>query len=195
MTRQYLRVRSGVRMSKKKTMIALAVAAVVLVAVFAIMVFGRDSAMYRNITVFDSEGSVKVERDGKEVLNVPGILALPGLLASPKMSVLGMVAAPLLGCNIHLENEDGKEVDVAKAVQEAAETVIDTAKTTMKKVEEEMNKAWESVSEDLPEEKPEAEETAANDPAEADAPKETEENPETATDGSIPVKPDDSTQA
>ena len=79
---------------------------------------------------------VKVERDGKEIFSVPGFLALPGLLFSPKMSAFGIIAAPLLGCNIHLENEDGKEVDMGKAVQNAAETVIGTAKTTMKKVEE-----------------------------------------------------------
>ena len=134
---------------------------------------------------------VKVEREGKEIFNVPGILALPGLLFSPKMSALGMIAAPLLGCNIHLESEDGKEVDMGKAVQEAAETVIGTAKTTMKKVEEAVNQAWESVSEDVPEEKPEAKETAAEEAA-----KDVPEAPEKADDGSsIPVKPDDSTQA
>jgi len=134
---------------------------------------------------------VKVERDGKEIFNVPGILALPGLLFSPKMSAFGIIAAPLLGCNIHLENEDGKEVDMGKAVQDAAETVISTAKATMKKVEEAVNQAWETVSEEAPEEKPEDKDTAAEKPT-----KDVTEAPEKADDGtSIPVKPDDSTQA
>ncbi len=95
---------------------------------------------------------VKVERDGKEVVNIPGILALPGLLVSPRMSILGMVAAPLLGCKIRVENEDGGEVDLGKKVQEAAETVVDTAKKTARTIEEEINRAWESVSADDPEE-------------------------------------------
>ena len=51
---------------------------------------------------------VKVEKDGKEIVNMPGILALPGLLVAPKASIIGMIAAPLLGCSIHLENEKGK---------------------------------------------------------------------------------------
>ena len=60
---------------------------------------------------------VRVEREGREIVNVPGILALPGLLIAPKLSIAGMIAAPLLGCSIHLENEDGREVDLGKAVQ------------------------------------------------------------------------------
>ena len=94
----------------------------------------------------------KVEKDGKEVLNVPGILCIPGVLVAPKMSLLGAIAAPLLGCNIHLENENGKDVDIGKAVQQAAETVMDTAKTAARTVKEELDKAWESVSADDPEE-------------------------------------------
>ena len=101
---------------------------------------------------------VKVEKDGKEVVNVPGILALPGLLVAPKMSVIGMIAAPLLGCSAHVENADGAKVDVGKKVQEAADTIVDSAKKTARTIEKEINKAWESVSADDPEECPEGEE-------------------------------------
>ena len=101
---------------------------------------------------------VKVEKDGKEVVNVPGILALPGLLVAPKMSVIGMIAAPLLGCSVHVENADGEKVDVGKKVQEAADTIVDSAKKTARTVEKEISKAWESVSADDPEGCPEGEE-------------------------------------
>ncbi len=101
---------------------------------------------------------IKVEKDGKEVVNVPGILALPGLLVAPKMSVIGMIAAPLLGCSVHVENADGAKVDVGKKVQEAADTIVDSAKKTARTIEKELNKAWESVSADDPEECPEGEE-------------------------------------
>ena len=101
---------------------------------------------------------VKVERDGREIVNVPGILALPGLLVAPKLSIVGMIAAPLLGCSIHLENESGKEVDIGKAVKEAAGTVADTAAAAAKTVREEIEKAWEDLSADDPEGCPEGEE-------------------------------------
>ena len=101
---------------------------------------------------------VKVERDGKEIVNVPGILALPGLLIAPKLSFAGMIAAPLLGCKIHLENEDSGEVDIGKAVKEAADTVADTATAAARTVREEIEKAWEDLSADDPEGCPEGEE-------------------------------------
>ena len=143
---------------------------------------------------------VKVERDGKEVVNVPGLLALPCLLAAPKMSLIGIVAAPLLGCSIRVEN-NGKEVDVRKTVQETAESIVDTAKKTARTIEEEINKVWESVSaDDFDGETETAEEPeTVNEPETAEEP-EAEEEPETDEEetGDIPtirVKPDDSDQA
>ena len=115
---------------------------------------------------------LKVERDGREIVNVPGFLALPGVLAAPKLSILGTVAASLLGCDIHLENEGGKRVDVGKAVKEAAKTVRD-----------EIGKAWDELSADDPEEcapgEENEEEPSGQDGTEEDIP-------------TIRVKPDDS---
>jgi len=101
---------------------------------------------------------VKVEKNGKEIVNVPGIFALPGVLIAPKMSIVGTVAASLLGCSIHLENDRGKTVDVGKAVKDAADTVVGTAKTAVKSVKEEIDKAWDSISADDPEGCPPGEE-------------------------------------
>ena len=72
---------------------------------------------------------LKVEREGKSVIDVPGILCLPGLLAAPRLGIAGMIAAPLLGYNVHLENGSGKPVDIESAVRKAAEKVMDTAGT------------------------------------------------------------------
>lgn len=126
---------------------------------------------------------IKVEKDGKEIVNVPGILALPGALIAPKASIIGTVAASLLGCNIHLENADGKKVDVSKAVKDAADTVADTAKTVAKSVKEEVDRAWDELSADDPEGCPFGEENE-EEPADQDS----------AEDGipTIKVKPDDS---
>ena len=126
---------------------------------------------------------VKVERDSREIVNVPGLLALPGLLVAPKLSIVGMIAAPLLGCSVHLENEGGKEIDIGKAVKEAADTVADTATAAAKTVKEEIEKAWDELSADDPEGCPEGEENE-EDPAD-----------QTNTEDDIPtihVNPDDS---
>ena len=120
---------------------------------------------------------VKVERNGKEIVNVPGILALPGLLFAPKAGIIGMIAAPLLGCSIHLVNDAGKEIDIGKAVKEAADTVADTAGTAAKTVMEEVEKAWDALSADDPEGCPEGEENE-EDPAGEDS-----------ADGDIPARP------
>lgn len=135
---------------------------------------------------------VKVERDGKEIINIPGIFCLPGLLIAPKMSIAGLVAAPLLGCSIHLESEDGQEADLEKTVRKAAEAVMETANTAVKTVREEMEKAWQDLSaEDEPETEDTAEEPArenASDPESAEEPEKEKEIP------TIHVNPDDSTQ-
>ena len=94
---------------------------------------------------------VKVEKDGKELVNVPGLLVLPGALIAPKASIIGTVAASLLGCNIHLENADGRKVNVGEKVRNAANTVAETASTAAKTVREEMDKAWDALSADDPE--------------------------------------------
>ena len=103
--------------------------------------------------IFDELTSyrVKIEKDGKEIVNFPGILALPGALIAPKASIIGTVAASLLGCNIHLVNADGKGVDVGEKVRKAANTVAETASTAAKTVKEEMDKAWDALSADDPE--------------------------------------------
>ncbi len=117
---------------------------------------------------------VKVEKGGREIVNIPGILALPGVLMAPKMVLIGTVAASLLGCGIHLENENGKNVDIGKAVKDAAETVADTAAAAAKTVREEIEKAWDELSADDPEGCPPGEENeeepAGPDSAEEDIP-------------------------
>ena len=126
---------------------------------------------------------LKVARDGREIVNVPGILALPGVLVAPKISIIGTVAASLLGCDIHLENENGKNVDIGKAVKDVAETVADTAATAAKTVRNEFEKAWDELSADDPEGCPLGQE---NEEESSDQNNAEEDNP------TIQVKPDDS---
>lgn len=132
-----------------------------------------------NKTIFDTltDCRVKVERDGKEIVNVPGILAFPAALFAPKASIIGTVAASLLGCSIHLESADGKGIDIGKAVKDSADTVADTAKTVARSIKEEVDKAWDALSADDPEGCPIGEE---NEPEAGTA---EEEQPKEGNDG------------
>ena len=117
---------------------------------------------------------LKVARDGKEIVNVPGILALPGVLVAPKLSIIGTVAASLLGCDMHLESENGKKVDIGKTVKDVAETVADKAAAATRTVRKEIGKAWDELSADDPEGCPvgkeNEEEPAGRNDAEEDIP-------------------------
>ena len=149
-----------------------------------------------NKSFFDTltQYRLKVEKDGKPVVNVPTIFALPGLLVAPKLSIAGLIAAPLLGLKVRLENEDGKEVDVEGAVRDVVDTVKETATTAAKTIKEEMDKAWESVSADDPEPDDTADETADAGETAQDI-EEIEEDLKAHGEDGIPtieVKPDDS---
>lgn len=135
---------------------------------------------------------LKVERDGREIVNIPGIMALPGALIAPKMSIIGTVAASLLGCDIHLEGEDGGDVNIADTVRKAAETVADTAKETAKTIKEEMDRAWESVSADDPSDETDDDPPRAEDESGEEIAQEPEQDSRIPT---IQVNPDDSEQA
>lgn len=139
-----------------------------------------------NKSIFETltQYRLKVEKDGKFVVDVPSILALPGLLVAPKLSIAGLVAAPLLGLKVHLENEDGKAVDIEGAVRKAADAVKESAKS----IKEEMDKAWEAVSADNPE---------LNDEAADESVQDIVEDLEKHNEGDIPtieVKPEDSSK-
>ena len=148
---------------------------------------------------------VKVERNGKPVLDVPGILCLPGLLMAPRLSIVGMIAAPLLGYSMHLGNEDGKAVKVEEAVRETADSIMETAAGTARTIKEEIDKAWQALSAEDPEdEDSEAETPETGKEASEDVPaQEIESNQDIIEDlkkheandiPTIQVNPDDSEQ-
>ena len=94
---------------------------------------------------------LKVEKDGENLLNVPGILALPGLLMMPKLSLTGLIAAPLLGFKVRVEGENGETYDIEDAVRKAAEAVKESVTTASKTIREEIDKASEGLFDDDPE--------------------------------------------
>lgn len=150
----------------------------------------------KNILETLAQYRLKVEKDGKSIVDIPSLLALPGLLVAPKLSLTGLVAAPLLGCKIHLESEGGQKVDVEGTVRDAAEKLVNTVGQTAKSVKDEIEKAWEAISADDPEEVPEGEENAEEaQPQEAETVQEIVEDLEKQEKQDIPtiqVNPDDS---
>ncbi len=147
--------------------------------------------MMENIFDTLNQYRLKVERDGKSVVDVPGLLALPAVLAVPKLSIAGMIAAPLLGYSVRLE-ADGKTVMAEDVVKKAA----DTATTAAKSIKEEIDKAFDSLSADDPEGCAPGEENAEEDSgADKDLNKEiVEELEEKAKEPEIPairVNPED----
>ena len=118
-----------------------------------------------NKSIFETvmDYRLKFEKDGKPVLNVPTVFALPALFAAPVLSIAGLVAAPLLGLGVHLENNDGNSVDVGNAVRKAADAVKESVDTAAKTIRKEVEKAQEGLFDDDPE--GEKEETAEESPA------------------------------
>lgn len=137
----------------------------------------------RNLTQY----RLKVERNGKSVVDMPGLLCLPGLLAAPRLSIAGMVVAPLLGYNIHLENEEGAEVNLEDTVRKAADTAIETATSAAKAIKEEIEKAFQAVSDDPAD----AEETEVSPEAEEESAAAEASNEEIVEDLEKQVKEDD----
>ena len=137
----------------------------------------------RNLTQY----RLKVERNGKSVVDMPGLLCLPGLLAAPRLSIAGMVVAPLLGYNIHLENEEGAEVNLEDTVRKAADTAIETATSAAKAIKEEIEKAFQTVSDDPAD----AEETEVSPEAEEESAAAEASNEEIVEDLEKQVKEDD----
>ena len=145
---------------------------------------------------------LKVEKDGKDVVNVSSIFALPGLLMAPKLSITGLIAAPLLGFKVHLESEEGEKVNMEDAVLKAAEAVKESVAATTRTIKEEMDKAWEALSSDYPEEATEDKEDAeenekspeVNDASNEDIVEELKAHEEDDV-PTIEVKPEDSDKA
>ena len=139
---------------------------------------------------------LRVEKDGKDVVNVSSLFALPGLLMAPKLSLAGLIAAPLLGLRVHLESEAGEPVDVEDAVRKAADAVKESVVSTTRTIKEQVDKAWEAVSSDYPEEEaPEnAESLEAKDVSNEDIVEELKAHEEEDA-PTIEVKPDDSDKA
>ena len=83
---------------------------------------------------------VKVDRKGEPIVNVSSIFGLACLIFAPHMTIVGVVAALLLGYQIHFEAE-GDTGDIEERIRKAAQNVRTGAMTAVQSIQTEINKA------------------------------------------------------
>ena len=83
---------------------------------------------------------VKVDRKGKPVVNVSSIFGALCLIFAPHMTIIGLVAALLLGYQIHFESEadDGLLGD---QIRKAADNIRTGAVNAAKSIQQEIDRA------------------------------------------------------
>ena len=83
---------------------------------------------------------VKVDRKGEPIVNVSSIFGAACLIFAPHMTIVGVVAALLLGYQIHFEAE-GDTGDIEERIRNAARNMKTGAMTAVQSIQTEINKA------------------------------------------------------
>ena len=83
---------------------------------------------------------VKVNRKGQPIVNVSSLFGLACLIFAPHMTIVGVVAALLLGYQIHFESE-GDTGEIEEQIRKAAQNVKSGAMNAAKSIRNEISKA------------------------------------------------------
>ena len=140
---------------------------------------------------------LKVDRNGKPIVNVSSIFGLACLLFAPHMTLVGVVASLILGYQIHFETEED-DGEISEQIRKAAENVRNGVTGAAKSIQKEINRM---TADRQPEARPaKTEETASSNDEllndlKAKAEETTESNPAATTfhsayaasAGSVPV--------
>ena len=84
---------------------------------------------------------VKVDKQGKPIVNVSSIFGLACLLFAPHMTIVGVLASLLLGYQIRFESEDMDDAELEERIRRAAQNVKNGAMTAAKSIQTEISKA------------------------------------------------------
>ena len=84
---------------------------------------------------------VKVDKQGKPIVNVSSIFGLACLIFAPHMTIVGVIASLLLGYQIHFESEDMDDKELEERFRKAAQNVKNGAVNAAKSIQTEINKA------------------------------------------------------
>ena len=84
---------------------------------------------------------VKVDKQGKPIINVSSIFGLACLIFAPHMTIVGVVASLLLGYQFRFESEDMDDKELEERFRKAAQNVRNGAVSAAKSIQTEINKA------------------------------------------------------
>ena len=84
---------------------------------------------------------VKVDKQGKPIVNVSSLFGLACLLFAPHMTLVGVIASLVLGYSIHFETEDMDDKELEERFRKAAQNVKTGAMNAAKSIQNEINKA------------------------------------------------------
>ncbi len=83
---------------------------------------------------------LKIDRNGKPILNFSSLFSLACLIFAPHMTIAGIILSLVLGYHISLETEQDDE-SLEQTLRQAADTVRKTASAAARTIQEEVEKA------------------------------------------------------
>lgn len=84
---------------------------------------------------------VKVDKQSKPIVNVSSIFALACLIFAPHMTIVGVVAALLMGYQFRFESEDMDDTELEERIRKAAQNVKNGTMSAVKSIQTEIDKA------------------------------------------------------
>ena len=93
---------------------------------------------------------VKVNKQEKPIINVSSIFALACLIFAPHVTIIGTVAALVMGYSVRFESEDMDNKELEERLRKMAQNVKAGAQTAAKSIQNEINKAREQKAATTP---------------------------------------------
>ena len=84
---------------------------------------------------------VKVDKQGKSIINVSSIFGLFALIFAPHVTIIGTIAALLMGYQFRFESEDMDDKELEERIRKAAMNVKSGAASAVKSIQTEISKA------------------------------------------------------
>ena len=82
---------------------------------------------------------VKVDKKGKSIINVSSIFGLFALIFAPHVTIIGTVAALLMGYQFRFESEDMDDKELEERIRKAAQNVKSGAASAVKSIQTEIS--------------------------------------------------------
>ena len=84
---------------------------------------------------------VKVDKQGKPIVNVSSIFGIACLLFAPHMTLIGLIASLLMGYSVRFESEDMDDAELEERIRRAAQNVKNGAMGAARSIQSEISKA------------------------------------------------------